>query len=199
MNDKSKKILQERYEKLPSGLRAVLKDVNLPTRIQNIIKKHGLRVDQGGAFEDEVMLVLLGLGHPDDFIASLMHKVTLPLDVVEKLVVDTENEIFHPVRESLMKMFPASGHTPPVETTPVAPAVQTNVQPVIQSTPQQQVGMSVASSVSPASITRTLPKDIAQTKLEQSFRIPASVTTIKETSSAPVVPKAVDPYREPVE
>ncbi|QQR82249.1 hypothetical protein IPJ70_03125 [Candidatus Campbellbacteria bacterium] len=204
MDQESRDIIKKRLTEIPESLRKAFAELDLLGRVRKIITKEGLRVDDGGMFEDEVMLVLLGLEHPDAFVSNLTSRLHISLSVVERLVIDTENEIFHPVRESLMKMFPTGEHAPSVESSTTAttqPIIQATphpiVQPSVQPAPRQPHATPTPSSVPSASITHTLPKDSAQTKLEQSFRIPASATTIKEGPA--VSQKVIDPYREPVE
>ncbi|MCR4274626.1 MAG: hypothetical protein NUW02_01065 [Candidatus Campbellbacteria bacterium] len=212
MNEESQKIIKEKFAQLPPALQKAFTEIDLLGRVRNIITKNNLRVDDGGLFEDEVMFILLGLEHPNNFIANLTTRLHVPLITIEKLVIDVEKEVFLPVRESLMKMFPTGEHGATPEKLPVAPATSQQHSPTVIYPQKPAVQAPVSQAVPPANLpitpqpqtapglTRTLPKDIVQTKLEQSFRMPPTTTTIKEsTPPTPVTQKVVDPYREPTE
>lgn len=181
--------------KLPPEVQDAISSIAIADAIQETGKDYGLRVDQLGVLAEQTTLVLLGIVHPKSFTTRL--REALPQSIsdiqIQSLAEDINTLVFEPIHDSIIGMHQKTQNT--AGTSP-QPAPHPIVQPSVQPAPQQPHTTPTPPSGPSASITHTLPKDSAQTKLEQSFRIPASATTIKESSSAPVAPKAIDPYRE---
>lgn len=104
MNPEVKKILGEQYQKLPPDVKAAISSVDLRGRIAYIADKNGLMVDESGVLEDEIVLVLFGLEHPNDFTANIQRHVGVERARAEAIVNDADEEIFKPIKASLMSI-----------------------------------------------------------------------------------------------
>lgn len=198
MNKESQEIIKKQLSILPPKVYSVLTNMDFPSHIKAISDKYKLRVDQSAVLEDEIMLVMLGIEHPDTFVINLSNQGGLSKEEAAAITIDINNSIFKLVRQELVDLHqkarlerefdqPTQENRPAAQTTVAAPA-----QPMTAPTQQNQPAQPATETV------RTLPKDIAQTKLEQSFRLPPSATTVKETPDGGAVKKPVDPYREPI-
>ncbi len=193
MKESSKELLRKQYEKLPDGLKKALMDANLPAQIQNIIKKHDLRIDQGGVIEDQTMLVLLGLEHPDNFVSGLVRSLAFPLEKVAAIAQDVSDQIFQPVKELLIHAYTDPNTVPEVVIS--EPPAVSQVPPTSVPTP---------TPVTPPVPQQPQPNIIAKTKLEQSFHIPTQTATVSlnqtpTTPAQPIKRREIDPYREPIQ
>ena len=96
--------LRERYLNLPNDLREAVSSIDSSEIIANIGSKHGLTIDKTGDLATETSQVLLGLIHPNDFIASLANNLEVDKQKAMEIAEDINAQIFKPVRESLKKI-----------------------------------------------------------------------------------------------
>ncbi len=101
---------------LPPPIRNYLTQGKYTAVARNLTAKYGLRIDQAGVLEREIMLLLMGIETPDEFAASLKSDARLTDDVVRTIMSDANQQIFVPLREEMMKAG--------VGTTPPAPPVR---------------------------------------------------------------------------
>lgn len=101
---------------LPSPIRHYLAQGRYSVVAKNLTFKYQLRIDQGGILEREIMLLLMGVESPDDFVNSLKSEATLPEETVFSIMTDVNQEIFAPLQEEMRK-----GETRASE--PASPAV----------------------------------------------------------------------------
>lgn len=167
------------YKKLPYEVRRVLGTEERSDAYRRIMKEFGLTVEEARLVSEEAAPVIYGLIVPNDFPKNLRNKLlNISQEKFDALVKEIDTVVFAPIRLAVIGAIHDSSRAQQAN----APAqVSTPTQPQQQAT---------------TGVTHTLSSDIVQTKLEQSFRLPPSSTTIKEAAPAPQKP--ADPYREPI-
>lgn len=199
--------IQERLAQLPESVRRAIKNINYTAQVQSLMQKHNLRLDQAGIVDREIMLVLLGLEHPDKLFSNLMREGGLSKDVAVAIAEDLNEKIFKAIRHELVETYdkgkmleeifdgkPAAVSEKPLPT----PGISASTPIIVPQTPTQPV--------TPTN-TPSQPNTIAKTKLEQSFHIPTQTATISlgapamtpQASAQPLKRREVDPYREPIQ
>ncbi len=88
---------------LPPIIRAYLAQGSYTTVAKGLMSKYGLRIDQGGVLEREIMLLLMGIENPDDFTKALIEEAKIDQKTVSSIVQDINTQIFIPLREAEMK------------------------------------------------------------------------------------------------
>lgn len=195
--------IQERLAQLPESVRRAIKNINYTAQVQSLMQKHNLRLDQAGIVDREIMLVLLGLEHPDKLFSNLMQEGGLSKDVATAIAEDLNEKIFKAIRHELVETYdkgkmleeifdgePAAVSEKPLST----PGVSASTSTIVPPTPAQPT-------------TPAQPNTIAKTKLEQSFHIPTQTATISLSvpamtpqAASPIVKRReIDPYREPIQ
>jgi len=96
--------IKKQLAKLPKDLRDAVVAADLPDKFKTIANKHKLRIDQGGALENETMFVMLGLEHPDDYTSNLKREADISQEEAESIAEEINRMIFLPIRASLKKL-----------------------------------------------------------------------------------------------
>ena len=84
---------------LPPVIRDYLAQGKHTQVVRDLVAKHDLRIDQAGVLEREVMLLLMGIEKPEEFIQALSDDARLGKDVVTRLAQDVNEKIFVPLRK----------------------------------------------------------------------------------------------------
>lgn len=105
MDNETQKIFEEQVGKLPNEVVTFLSSSNWKTDIAEIGALYNLPEKELSDFKREVILVLVGLVHPDALKEMLSQEVGLRGAVLEALVSNVENKIFAPVRPALLEFF----------------------------------------------------------------------------------------------
>jgi len=93
--------LKKQFETLPIEVQKAISAVDLPTKLQEIVKNNKLMIDQAGALEIETVLVLFGLEPLENYVSNLVKNVGLS-GIQASIVAHDANElIFKNIRESL--------------------------------------------------------------------------------------------------
>jgi len=175
MDKKTEETLKHYYSKLPDAVKKILTAEDLQSRVLNIVKKHNLRVDEGGAVEDEVALVLLGIEHPKDFVSNIIENTNVDKKQAPLLARDINETIFVPIRGSLIGLHKKE-----------APE---NKNPDNSNKNNIKTSQKSEETVP----TPTVPVNIMKEKLVEQTHTPEEKKTIEK-------PKKYeqDPYREPI-
>ncbi|MEK7179498.1 MAG: hypothetical protein AAB689_00530 [Patescibacteria group bacterium] len=88
---------------LPPLIRNYLAQGKYTAVAKGLMAKYGLRIDQGGVLEREIMLLLMGIENPDEFTQALAEEARLGQQVISGIVQDINAQIFIPLREEEMK------------------------------------------------------------------------------------------------
>jgi len=105
MDNETQQIFIEQVRKLPSDIVEFLSDSNWDNDIDEIASLYNLSAEELSVFKREVILVLVGVIHPDALMESLKKEAGLQGSVLEALVLNVEKKIFVPVRSALIKFF----------------------------------------------------------------------------------------------
>ncbi len=102
--DEIDKIIQEQSKKLPNDVRQAIASADVSIKINAITKAHNLHIDQAGALEMAIMLVMIGLEHPSNFAANIVEEVGISELEANIITKEVNDKIFLPIRDSLMRM-----------------------------------------------------------------------------------------------
>ena len=97
MDEKTKKLIEERIKLLPQDIQAVVLEGSWLGALEDIRKKHGLRVDQAGELQTETFLVLLGLTKPANYVHEIQSRLSVVATKAEEIAQDAELSIFRPI------------------------------------------------------------------------------------------------------
>lgn len=118
---------------LPPTLRKYLANRRYSLVAKGLMTKYGLHIDQGAILEREIMLLLMGIETPDEFVASLKEDAFLSNEIVGGITKDVNDQIFVPLQQQ-MRQEGSAPSAPARQTPPPPPAV---TQPPI-ATPRYQ-------------------------------------------------------------
>src|SRR3989344_6358304 len=118
-----------KMEKMHQDLREAIFSVDSENVVLAIAKKYGLQIDQAGELADEIGLLMLGVTHPRDFVASLAKRLGTDSETTKKIAEEINAQIFSKVKESLKKIHSVEDKT---EIIPSAAAVPTPKTPFEQ-------------------------------------------------------------------
>lgn len=88
---------------LPPLIRNYLAQGKYTAVAKEMMAKYGLRVDQSGVLEREIMLLLMGIEDPDEFTQTLAEEARLDQKVIMGIVQDINAQIFVPLRDEMRK------------------------------------------------------------------------------------------------
>lgn len=110
---------------LPPVIRNFLSQGKTTSIAKSLMGKYGLRIDQGGILDREIMLLLMGIETPDEFTQSLVEEAKLDKQTIEGIVQDINAQIFVPLREEEEhggRMTTSQSPKPPIVLQPKAQA-----------------------------------------------------------------------------
>jgi hypothetical protein len=111
---------------LPPPIRNYLAQGKYTAVAKSLMTKYGLRIDQGGVLEREIMLLLMGIDNPEEFTQALVEEARLDQQVVSGIVQEVNAQIFVPLREEMKRGAGAA----PVPTRPSALSATLQAQPM---------------------------------------------------------------------
>src|SRR3989344_9586346 len=83
---------------LPPIIRNYLSTGKYTTVARILTTRYGLRIDQAGVLERELMLLLMGIETPSEFVQALIEEARLDKKIVDSIVQDANEQIFIPLR-----------------------------------------------------------------------------------------------------
>ena len=98
---------------LPPAIRSYLSQGRHTPVAKSLMAKYGLRVDQGGILEREIILLLMGVENPEEFTRSLVQEANLGQETIAGIVRDVNAQIFAPLREEMRHPTPAPAPAKP--------------------------------------------------------------------------------------
>ncbi len=98
---------------LPSVIRAYLVQGKHTAVAKNLMMKYGLRIDQAGVLEQEIILLIMGVDNPDEFTQVLVKEAKLNQQTISDIVQDVNAQIFVPLRQEMMKSGTVTAPQPP--------------------------------------------------------------------------------------
>jgi len=98
-------LIKEKFEKLPKELQDTLVSPETQKLVQTVGQKYKLHIDDIGALETEMMLVLLGIEHPNDFLKNIVRETGMSQDDAKAAAKELEEKLFLPMRSSLERIY----------------------------------------------------------------------------------------------
>lgn len=111
---------------LPPAIRHYFAEGRLIPVVRGLVSKYGIRIDQAGILEREVMLLLMGLETSTEFVEALAEEAKIDDETIGKIVQDINEQIFIPLRAEMEHGA----------ATAVQPA-QSVARPVVAAAPEQ--------------------------------------------------------------
>lgn len=224
--DDTQKIIQEQFQKLPKSLQDAILAVDLHDKMKVISEKHKLLIDKAAIFENETMLIMLGLESHTDYTDNLKKELRISDEQAQEIAKDVNEQIFLPIRESLKEMENKNieeaereqreeeqGEEQNVEQKTTQEIVQTPSYQALQATPEPQTQaqqptqqaapqetQDQAQQATPEPQTQE-PSSIFGNKLTEQVRSPKENIRMEEppTKKEKKMPQSIDPYREPID
>src|SRR3989338_9477965 len=95
---------RKKYAELPPNLREAYGSVKTTEILEEIGKKHGLRLDQIGELVDETGYVMLGATPPGDYVMKLEGAVGVSREKAKAIATDVNEQVFKPIRNALKRV-----------------------------------------------------------------------------------------------
>ena len=86
MDTAFKKKIEERMEELPKALANAIRSSNWEKIVFDIGRKHDMHVDDIGELQNELILVLVGIVHPDEFRSIVINEIGVRSDDADDII-----------------------------------------------------------------------------------------------------------------
>ncbi len=156
---------------LPMPIRSFFISGKVEVIARGLMQKYRLHIDQGTIMEREIILLLLGLKNPTEFIKTLTEDAQLDQQTVDGIAQDVNDQIFVPLQEE-MKSEAVTISAQEKSQKPIPPRQQTatpapTYAPPLQSPSYSYPEGNVASSspVHPPVPRRITPPSLVDTKI----------------------------------
>src|ERR1035437_9028794 len=104
MGEETQKIITEQMKNIPEDVALAIISVEYQAKLQEVVKRQKLLIDQAGKLEMETTLVMIGLEPLADYAGNLQRELSLPMVRAKDIAMDVSEHIFKPVRDSLQAM-----------------------------------------------------------------------------------------------
>lgn len=95
--------IKELMKEVPPPIRAFFASGKVETVAKSLMLKYQLHIDQGAILEREMILLLLGLKNPTEFVQTLLEEGKLDNQTINDIVQDVNAQIFVPLREEVRR------------------------------------------------------------------------------------------------
>ena len=109
MNSKAKERIK-RIREMPSRIAEVYNDDGMFQKLETLMRKNGLRVDQMGVVAEELSKMMLGEIHPKNFSENIKSATRLSKEQTDSIVSDINEQIINPIREDLISSYGRRGN-----------------------------------------------------------------------------------------
>lgn len=92
------------YDNLPEDLKDAIFGVEMNEIVEKIGRENRLNIEQIGDLANETGMVMLGVTHPNEFIANLAERLETDKEKARAIAQEINEQIFKPVRDSLRKI-----------------------------------------------------------------------------------------------
>lgn len=194
-----KKKIEERMKELPPALSQAIKNSNWEKLVFDIGREHSLHVDDIGEIQNELILVLTGIVHPDEFRSVLVSELGIGAEKTDAVVSEINTKINERIKAELRKSldgaedqeseFTATEHQA-LRKAGVSFGVEEEEIEDIPAEPEPAPATAPvkAAEVSPTSVSKPSPQAPGVFK-----------TKVTDISAEGKPKNFFDPYREPVE
>jgi hypothetical protein len=104
MDDKTKKLIKERFDALPESIQEVITSSNYQDTLIEIGGRYSLNVEQLGSLELETTLVMMGMTPLADFETELTREVNVDKEKGTQIFKEVNEKVFLKIRELLKLM-----------------------------------------------------------------------------------------------
>lgn len=214
MNEETQKIIEDQMATLPPEIKTILADFDWATKANELGAKYQLHIDQIGALQTEILMVLIGIVPPDEFENEIKTHLNLPQEKIPQIVNDANEMIFKPVRQALVDIYDQvltdedvaeEGAVAPTINTPVVnTATGTDREALLAAienppaSPTMSVGTGTPTPTTKPTTLETvrIPKQETDYSLvKEAVDLSADKKAIEHTDLTPP-PAKIDPYRE---
>ena len=101
MDTAFKKKIEERMEELPKALANAIRSSNWEKIVFDIGRKHDMHVDDIGELQNELILVLVGIVHPDEFRSIVINEIGVRSDDADDIIEEINREINEQIKNQL--------------------------------------------------------------------------------------------------
>ena len=105
MDPEVEEIIKRQIRKLPIEIRKIVADPKLGEKITSMGVKNGLNAEQLEILQREVVLVVLGLVHPDELADGLINHSKINGLRIDNIITDIDREILSGIKEKLKKVY----------------------------------------------------------------------------------------------
>lgn len=96
--------IAQMYDNLPEDLKDVIFGMEMNEIVEKIGRENQLNIEQIGDLANETGMVMLGVTHPNEFIANLAERLEADKEKARAIAQEINEQIFKPVRDSLRKI-----------------------------------------------------------------------------------------------
>ncbi|MEN9921512.1 MAG: hypothetical protein RLZZ517_490 [Candidatus Parcubacteria bacterium] len=209
--------IREYEANMPAEIMDIIRTFDWKKEVRVIVSQNQLMIDIGGDLEQTIYLVLLGVVSAQDFYERLVDGYEIAEDKAQKILEETENQIFNPLYKKIMELDektesnPVS--TPSIPTSSVAAPHRDEILAEIEKEPEPLIKLnfspkkeeSVVSPSSPAAPVNPAPvanvESVSNPGVVKSFTLSPEKTVQVEAKQieAPVVEPVKTEEVKPVE
>lgn len=179
---------RKKYAELPPNLREAYGSIKTTEILEEIGKKHGLRVDQLGGLVDETGEVMLGVTPPSEYVAQLEGAVGVSREKAKAIALDVNERVFKPIRDALKRVHNLGEYRdlPQKDAATMIPR---------EKTPEEKSALPSL---------QVIPRNLSEERLTKTFSLPHEEKNYTVSEDGKELNEeegnyAMDPYREPVE
>jgi hypothetical protein len=169
----TQEIIEEQIQKLPKDVREAIISVDYNKKLEEIVKRQKILIDQAAKLETETSLVMIGLEPISSYINNLKDNLDLTSERAAEIARDVNETIFKPIRNSLQNIGENIGGESAEQT---VPDVVTEKEIVIKSTTSNDPNLN---------------RDQILNEIENPTSISGGDRTMKFVSQKPAVPPPV--------
>jgi hypothetical protein len=201
--------IKERFLELPEMVQNIILESGWEKTTRHIVEQYNLRIDQGAAIENEVMLTMFGFEKPENFKENVVREAKLDSQVADKIVDEINRDVFQLIKDKLV--LETENADDDFSETPSGAVSNGNLDSteddVIES--REDILSEVEKIDEP--ITQPLYDDKSETNLQENSVSPENKENNIETQPVPNIieqnlnqshvteTQKIDPYREPTE
>jgi len=190
------KILEEKYRSIPDNVREAISSTEVNEKLQEIVNKYKLQLDEGEELTKEIGYVMLGLKSPDSFVKNIQRATELNRETAEKVAEDVNNIIFKDIKDSLREITQKQATD---EEDDFDEIEQARVRDELLQEIEKPNGATTDLIKQPEQDLQVIsqPRDNKQTPQNT----PPSNSPVSTKKDEQTLPKkdTIDPYREPIE
>ena len=198
-----KKKIEERFKEIPEALAKAIKASGWEGIVFDIGRRHALHVDTIGDLQNELILVLTGITHPDEFHRIVIEELGIPEDKADVVIEEINTQVNNKIRDELKAVMEENSREESIETDAPQSGLQSSEKSILRSS-GIKLGDEVDEPVKPepapsALVPKVEPKpenkQVATNLAEPAvFKTRVTAGEIQQSGKA-----FSDPYREPVE